>query len=184
MCVWWGPQKVPALQAQHSRARSLARCSIHDPREWSSPVDGGFATFAEAEYTPSLVFTLAVACTAWAASRGYHVTQVPRLPPISLSGDHRPLLQFEPSELRQDLMDVMGFHLGLSPPGVDSSFVPVRLVASEVLHTRKHLQENEIYIGPGHFSHRWPLSQWQNPFRAGEGRTSSESVLQYARWST
>ena len=79
-------------------------------------------------------------------------------------------------------MDVMGFHLGLSPPGVDSSFAPARLVASEVLRTRKHLQENEIYIGPGHFSHRWPLSQWQNPFRAGEGRTSSESVLQFARW--
>ena len=79
-------------------------------------------------------------------------------------------------------MDVMGFHLGLSPPGVDSSFAPARLVASEVLRTRKHLQENEIYIGPGHFSHRWPLSQWQNPFRAGECRTSSESVLQFARW--
>ena len=43
-------------------------------------------------------------------------------------------------------------------------------------------QVNEIYIGPGRFSHRWPLSQWQNPFKAGEGRTSSESVLQYTRW--
>ena len=123
-CVFGGARKksqrfrrnIPELAALPA-----VRCGhIHDPREWSSPVEGGFATFAETEYTPSLVFTLAVACTAWAASRGYHVTQVPRLPPISLSGDHRPLLQFEPSELRQDLMDVMGFHLGLSPPGVDS----------------------------------------------------------------
>ena len=185
-CVFGGARKK-SQRFRHNipelAALPAVRCGhVHDPRKWSSPVEGGFATFAEAEYTPSLVFTLAVACTAWAASRGYLVTQVPRLPPISLSGDHRPLLQFEPSELRQELMDVMGFHLGLSPPGVDASFVPARLVASEVLLTRKHLQENEIYIGPGHFSHRWPLSQWQNPFRVGEGRTSSESVLQFARW--
>ena len=83
-------------------ALPAVRCGhIHDPREWSSPVEGGFATFAEAEYTPSLVFTLAVACTAWAASRGYHVTQVPRLPPISLSGDHRPLLCIHGSTSRR-----------------------------------------------------------------------------------
>ena len=106
------------------------------------------------------------------SSTCYRVVRIhiPRLPPISLSGDHRPLLQFKPSELRQDLMDVVGFHLGLSPPGVDSSFAPSRLVADEVLSDRKQLQPHEIYIGPGHFSHRWPLSQWQNPFKAGEGR--------------
>ena len=65
-----------------------------------------------------------VGSSTWLSSRIR--IHIPRLPPISLSGDHRPLLQFKPSELRQDLMDVVGFHLGLSPPGVDSSFVPSR----------------------------------------------------------
>ena len=94
----------------------------------------------------------------------------------------QPLLHFEPSELREELMTVMGFHLGLSPPLEDSSHVPTRQVAVDVLQMRSHLTDADVYIGPGHFSHRWPLTQWQNPFRAGEGRTALESVLHYARW--
>ena len=34
-----------------------------------------------------------------------------------------------PDVLRSELMDVMGFHLGLKPPGVHSDFVPRREVA-------------------------------------------------------
>ena len=96
--------------------------------------------------------------------------------------DVRPLLHFEPSELREDLMNVMGFHLGLTPPREDSSHVPTRQVAFDVLQLRSQLTDMDVYIGPGHFSHRWPLTQWQNPFRTGEGRTALESVLHYARW--
>ena len=79
-------------------------------------------------------------------------------------------------------MNVMGFHLGLSPPLEDSSHVPTRQVAVDVLQMRSRLTDEDVYIGPGHFSHRWSLTQWQNPFRAGEGRTALESVLHYARW--
>ena len=79
-------------------------------------------------------------------------------------------------------MNVMGFHLGLTPPREDSSHVPTRQVAFDVLQLRSQLTDTDVYIGPGHFSHRWPLTQWQNPFRIGEGRTAIESVLHYARW--
>ena len=35
----------------------------------------------------------------------------------------------------------------------------------------------------GHKSTKLTTSkQWQNPFKAGEGRTALESVLHYARW--
>ena len=166
------PSLRPALRCGH----------IHDPNEWRSPNSGQFSTFNEAEYTPSLVFTLAVCCAAWAARQGYGILAIPRLPPIATSGDVRPLLPFEPSELRGDLMTVMGFHLGLSPPLEDSSHVPTRQVAVDVLRMRTRLTDGDVYIGPGHFSHRWPLTQWQNPFKAGEGRTALESVLHYARW--
>ena len=71
---------------------------------------------------------------------------IPRLPPIATSGDVRPLLHFEPSELREDLMTVMGFHLGVSPPLEDSSYVPTRLVAVDVFQNRSHLMDEDVYI--------------------------------------
>ena len=58
-------------------------------------------------------------------------------------------------------MNVMGFHLGLTPPREDSSHVPTRQVAFDVLQLRSQLTDMDVYIGPGHFSHRWPLTQWQ-----------------------
>ena len=110
--------------------------------------------FAEGpDATKRLVFTLAVCCTAWAVRHGYGILTAPRLPPITTSGDVRPLLHFEPSELREDLMTVMGFHLGLSPPLEDASHVPTRLVALDVSQNRPQLHEEDVYIGPGRFSH-------------------------------
>ena len=106
-------QQLPSLRCGH----------VHAEDEWKR-TGMEFPTFAEAEYTPSLVFTLAVCATAWAIKQGYAVEAVPRLPPIQLSGDVRPLVQFPPQVLRSELMDVMGFHLGLKPPGVYSDFVP------------------------------------------------------------
>ena len=184
-CVFGGARrKAQKFRRNIPELASLpaVRCGhIHDPNEWRSSGNGQFSTFNEAEYTPSLVFTLAVCCTAWAARQGYGILAIPRLPPINTSGDVRPLLHFEPSELREDLMNVMGFHLGLTPPREDSSHVPTRQVAFDVLQLRSQLTDMDVYIGPGHFSHRWPLTQWQNPFRTGEGRTAIESVLHYAQ---
>ena len=164
-------QQLPPLRCGH----------VHAVDEWKR-TGMEFPTFAEAEYTPSLVFTLAVCATAWAIKHGYAVEAVPRLPPIQLSGDVRPLVQFPPQVLRSELMDAMGFHLGLKPPGVYSDFVPRREVASNRLSLGKTLESNEIYIGEGHFSHRWNPTMWSNPFKQGRHGNSFEIVLRYGQW--
>ena len=164
-------QQLPSLRCGH----------VHAEDEWKR-TGMEFPTFAEAEYTPSLVFTLAVCATAWAIKHGYAVEAVPRLPPIQLSGDVRPLVQFPPQVLRSELMDVMGFHLGLKPPGVHSEFVPRREVAADRLSLGKTLEANEIYIGQGHFSHRWNPTMWSNPFKQGRHGNSIEIVLRYGQW--
>ena len=88
------------------------RCGhIHDPHEWSKS-GSRYPTFEEAEYTPSLVFTIAVTVTAWATRMGLRVEAIPRLPPVCQSGDVRSLLQFDAIELRSHLMDITGLHLG------------------------------------------------------------------------
>ena len=116
-CVFgWARRKAQKFRRNIPELASLpaVRCGhLHDPNEWRSSRSGQFSTFNEAEYTPSLVFTLAVCCT---ARQGYGILAIPRLPPIATSGDIRPLLHFEPSELREDLMTVMGFHLAFRLP--------------------------------------------------------------------
>ena len=90
-CVFGGARR----KAQKFRRNVLELASlpavtcahIHDPNEWRSSQVGQFSTFTEAKYTPSLVFTLAVCCTAWAARHGYGTG----CPPIATSGDVRPL---------------------------------------------------------------------------------------------
>ena len=72
------------------------RCGhIHDPHEWSKS-GSRHPTFEEAEYTPSLVFTLAVTVTAWATRMGLRVEAIPRLPPVCQSGDVRSLFNLTP----------------------------------------------------------------------------------------
>ena len=164
-------QQLPPLRCGH----------VHSGDEWRR-TGAEFPTFAEAEYTPSLVFTLAICATAWAVKHGYAIEAIPRLPPIQISGDVRPLLQFPPACLRQDLMDVMGFHLGLNPPVVRSDFVPRRLVAADRLLHGKSLEKSEIYIGDGHFSHRWNPTMWSNPFKKGRHGSGLEVVLKYSQW--
>ena len=41
---------------------------------------------------------------------------------------------------------------------------------------------NEIYIGEGHFSHRWNPTMWSNPFKKGRHGNSLEVVLRYGQW--
>ena len=53
----------------------------------------------------------------------------------------------------------------------------IRCITAEVT-THRHGRVHR----PRALLHRWPLTQWQNPFRTGEGRTALESVLHYARW--
>ena len=72
-------QQLPSLRCGH----------IHDVNEWKR-TGAEFPTFSEAEYTPSLVFTLAICATAWAIKHGYAVEAVPRLPHPTLWGCSAP----------------------------------------------------------------------------------------------
>lgn len=141
-----------------------------------------FATFEEAEYTPSLAFSLAICAAMWACRTGKVIAPVPRLPPISRSGDIRPLLHFEPADLRDELMDIMGFHLGLRPPGRDSHNLPVRVEARSVVGDERSKPADVVYIGHGHFSHRWPPGKWQSPFQVGRDCGGADAVIKYAQW--
>ena len=79
-CVFLGARKksqklrhnIPEL----SMLPSLRCGHIHSTDEWSR-TSGRFPTFAEAEYTPSLVFTIAVAVTAWAHRIGWGCQPIP-----------------------------------------------------------------------------------------------------------
>ncbi len=84
---------LPSLRCGHFRS----------PDEWPRTSDAVFPTFAEAEYTPSLVFTIAVAATAWARKTGWGCEPIPRLPPIHTTDDVRGLLAFPPEALCSDL---------------------------------------------------------------------------------
>ena len=160
----------------------LLRCGhLHSSQEWKRE-GTSYPTKEEAEYTPSLVFTLAICLTAWAARQGYAITAIPRLPPIQASGDVRPLLAWPASALRSDLMTVMALHLGLRPEEARRRGVRGRLVAADVFQSSKVLPDKHVYIGPGHFSHRWQVGPWSNPFLAGKDGTHFETVLHYAEW--
>lgn len=44
------------------------------------------------------------------------------------------------------------------------------------------LPDDHVYIGPGHFSHRWPVGDWSNPFHPGRDGTAFETVILYMQW--
>eukprot|EP00435_Cladocopium_sp_Y103_P018485 s228_g4.t1 len=184
-CVFLGARRK-AQQIRHNLSELAAlpqlRCGhVHRHDEWARTTQG-FPTKEEAEYTPSLVFTLAICATAWAAKRGFLVERIHRLPPISTTGDVRSLMDLDPALLRQDLMTPMALHLGLRHNQLHEDWVPARLVAAEVKSTYADLPPTHIYIGPGHFSHRWAVGPWANPFLAGRDGTHFEVVVLYMRW--
>ena len=184
-CVFQGARRK-GQQIRHNISElaqlPLLRCGhLHDPHEWRRE-GTNYPTKEEAEYTPSLVFTLAICLTAWAARQGYAVVAIPRLPPIQTSGDVRPLLAWPASALRSDLMTVMALHLGLRPAEAQRRGVPRRLVAADVYQSTRTLPDRHVYIGPGHFSHRWQVGPWSNPFLAGKDGTHFETVLRYGEW--
>ena len=184
-CVFLGARKK-AQRLRHNITDFLSlptmRCGhIHDPHEWSKS-GSRYPTFEEAEYTQSLVFTIAVTVTAWATRKGLRVEAIPRLPPVCQSGDVRSLLQFDAIELRSHLMDITGLHLGLQPPGHSGQDLAKRVSAADFLAQAKSLPPDAIYIGQGHFSHRWKPSKWASPFQVGRECAGATHVIKYAQW--
>ena len=129
-CVFQGARRKGRRirhNAQELSQLPPLRCGhVHHAQEWQRNADS-FPSKEEAEYTPSLVFTLAICLTSWAARRGYAVVAIPRLPPIQTSGDVRPLLAWPASALRSDLMTAMALHLGLRPEEAQHRGVPCGL---------------------------------------------------------
>ena len=69
---------------------------MHNEDDWGPySLEGRteYPSTEEAEYPAALVFTLAVACTFWAANQGYAIIEIPRLPPLNaqvIAGIGRP----------------------------------------------------------------------------------------------
>ena len=43
-------------------------------------------------------------------------------------------------------------------------------------------EPDAIYIGQGHFSHRWKPGKWSSPFQAGRDCAGAVHVIMYAQW--
>lgn len=107
-------------------------------------------------------------------SQGVQNPSRPRLPPVSVSGGVRELLQFNAANLRDDLLEVTGLNLGLRPPGAVKRGIPLRVEVSVVFEEQRI---QDVHIVSGQFSHRWPVSHWATPFVPRH-----ETILHYARW--
>ena len=155
---------LPSLRCGHFRS----------PDEWPRTSDAVFPTFAEAEYTPSLVFTIAVAATAWARKTGWGCEPIPRLPPIHTTGDVRGLLAFPPEASRSCMT---ALHVGLRPDEALERGAPLRRDASEF--PDKIPPDNYIYIGPGHEPYRWlvGLLRCGTPLIAGRSGGRGDSAF-------
>ena len=70
--------------------------------------------------------------------------------------------------------------MGLRPREALARSVPWRKMSSDI--KEQVFPADHIYIGPGHFSQRWPVGPWTNHFRAGQNGTSIEIVPHYMQW--
>ena len=148
-----------------------------DLRPYSLDGRTKYASTEEAEYPAALVFTLAVACTFWAASQGYAIIRIPRLPPLQCSGDRRCWTAWEASTFRQDAMVPMAISLGLKPSSAPG--LPVRGHVADYFDQGTGLQVGVVYAGHGHFRHRLSPTKWENPFVVGRDGTHVDTVFKY-----
>ena len=154
---------------------------IHDQHEWSPTIHDSGVSYPgaeEAEYSASLCFTLVVAASHWAVDKGYAVLRIQRLPPVQVSGDWRGLLKLPPQTLRKDAMSLMAAHVGLRP-SPDSA---IRVQVQDVWCRAEPLPADVVYIGHSHFSHRLPVTCWENPFVAGRDGSPELVVFKYMQW--
>ena len=152
---------------------------VHSATEWQPQIleDGSrwFPSKEEAEYTAHLCFVLVVACSHWAAQRGFAVLRIQRMPPMQTTGDWRHLMHLDPRVFREWALPAVAAFLGLSI----SADGPIRVQASDVWTKQDGLAPDAIYIGHGHFSHRLAATDWECPFRVGRDGSPHEVVLQY-----
>lgn len=137
-----------------------------------------FPSKDEAEYTAHLCFALVVACSHWAVRHGLAVLRIQRMPPMQTASEWRPLLDLPAETFRQWSMPALASFLGLSL--LKSS--PRRVPVSDVWGPGQSLPPASVYIGHGHFSHRLPCTEWENPFLEGRDGSAHEVLLRYISW--
>ena len=113
--------------------------------------------------------------------RGWATMKISRLPPIEPSGDRRSWLAMPSRAFRRDAMTPVALFTGLYPPEAAQHGVPRRTQAADVLVKGQPLPEDVMYVGYGHFSHRWPCTKWRCPFEVGRHGSPAEVLVQYIR---
>eukprot|EP00435_Cladocopium_sp_Y103_P064721 s1013_g26.t1 len=68
---------------------------------------------------------------------------------------------------------------GLVPWSLSESNAPVCRQVSDVWSPGEHVPDNSIYIGHGHFRHRFPCTDWCSPFVEGRDGSSHEVPSQF-----
>lgn len=71
------------------------------------------------------------------------------------------------------------FSFGVETTRIIHGVATFQSSGSVVLDSSKTFSEDHIYIGNGHFSHRWQCTEWQNPFIAGR---NCSVVIKYSQW--
>ena len=120
-----------------------------------------------------LAFSHFLRQTAWARKTGWGCELIPCLPTLLEMSE---VFSFPPESLRSALMLVTA----LRPLEASERGVPPRKAASDF--PDRILPDNHIYIGPGHFSHRWPVGPWTNHFQSRRDGTAFESLILYMQW--
>ena len=136
----------------------------HNETDWRPYLVRGnwcYPSAEEAEYPASLVFTLAVCCSHWAANRGFGTLRISRLPPVECSGDRREWTSWDSATFREHSMVPMAVALGLTPTAVLG--LPKRVHVLDVMESGQ-LPQDVVYAGHGHFSHRLSPTQMGEPF--------------------
>eukprot|EP00435_Cladocopium_sp_Y103_P033844 s1798_g8.t1 len=186
-CFLAARKKAQTIRHNVDELRALPNliCSHwHNEDDWRPFLVNGQRTYPsseEAEYLASLVFTIAVCLSHWAANRGFGVRRIPRFPPVECSGDRREWTQWDPETFREHSMVPMAVMIGLCPPGVRG--LPQRIHITDGTSDGQ-LEPDVIYAGHGHFTHRLSPTKWENPFVEGRDGGSEEVLLKFiAHWA-
>ena len=156
----------------------------HNETDWRPYLVRGnwcYPSAEEAEYPASLVFTLAVCCSHWAANRGFGTLRISRLPPVECSGDRREWTSWDSATFREHSMVPMAVALGLTPTAVLG--LPKRVHVLDVMESGQ-LPQDVVYAGHGHFSHRLSPTKWENPFVEGRDGSAAQVLMKFiAHWN-
>ncbi|CAE7559557.1 unnamed protein product [Symbiodinium natans] len=101
----------------------------------------------------------------------------PRMPWTDTSSDRRWLTDDTCGTTSTLMAEAVSLYSGVPSSRSD---VPVRAQADQVYRNSDDLPHDHIYVGAGHFSHRWLTTCWRNPFLLGRHGSHAEIAIQFA----